>query len=444
MIEASPFDTGAAYAAVDRHRLDDMNPYIYMTTDYGEHWTRADNGIPSGSYVHVIRSDLRTRGLLYAGTETGVYVSFDDGTNWQPLQLNLPVVSVHDLAVHGNDLVAATHGRAFWVLDDLTPLQQMTKNVLDSDVHLFKPEPAVRIRRSENTDTPLPPEEPQGTNPPAGAIIDYYFKSTPRGPISLEIVDASGNVVRKYSSLSEKMPGPIPQVIADYWLQEPEQLGTNAGHNRFVWDLHYTPPPVHNYDYGMSVANLQSVREPQGPLVLPGKYEVRLSYEMKTYSQPLEIAMDPRVKISGEALKEQLELSIEVWNTISDANSLLSTLDTLGKELDEIRSETAADSGLLSRAASLVGKISALKDSLAIDDMSGLEVDLARADREPTQEMKDACRAIETNLSRTENEWKRIETGEMSELNKELRSAGMTEIEISNEPAVDLAVPWNR
>ena len=243
--------------------------------------------------------------MLYAGTETGVYVSFDDGDNWQTLQLNLPVVSVHDLAVHGNDLVAATHGRAFWVLDDLTPLQQMTEETFGSDVVLFKPVAAVRIRRSENNDTPLPPEEPQGTNPPGRSDLDYFFKSAPRGQSLLRSLikgETSLGIIRV------KIHPPadtIPQTIVDYWFPTFEQLTANVGHNRFIWGSSVSPPLTSVYDYGAGVANLKSDREPEGPLVPPGKYEVRLSCDGHTYSQPLEVVMDPRVKIADAAVKDQ-------------------------------------------------------------------------------------------------------------------------------------------
>lgn len=444
MIEASPFDAGTAYAAVDRHRLDDMRPYIYRTTDYGEHWTRADNGIPSGSYVRVVRSDLRRESLLYAGTETGVFVSFDDGNNWQPLQLNLPIASVHDLAVHNNDLIAATHGRGFWVLDDLTPLQQMTGEILNSDVFLFKPEPAVRIRRSENNDTPLPPEEPQGKNPPAGAIIDYYFRSTPHGPVSLEILDASGSIVRRYSSADVQKDDTMPQVIADYWIPKFSHLPVKMGYNRFVWDLRYSPPPISDYSYGASVANLKSVREPEGPLVLPGEYEVRMSYDGHTYSQSLEVIMDPRVRITDVVLKDQLKLAIGLWNTSSDANSLLSMLDTVKARLANIKQVTGIDFQVRSSVDSLSARILSLEDSISIGEMSDLEETIMRADREPTEEMKEAYHFIKKKFSEAENDWKQIYTNKVSALNKKLDRVHLEPVQASDEPAKHLKIPWNR
>ncbi len=441
MIEASPFNAREAYAAVDRHRLDDLMPYIYRTTDYGAHWSRADNDIAAGSYLQVVRCDPAKKGLLYAGTETGVYVSFDDGDSWQSLQLNLPIASVRDLAVHDNDLIAATHGRGFWILDDLTPLQQMTPEVLNSDVHLYKPKHAIRIRRSENTDTPIPPEEPQGSNPPAGAIIDYYFKSKPHGPVVLEILDASGNLVRKYSSEDVTNAGTHPQAIADYWLPKPERPVAQAGENRFVWDLHYLPPPTRDVGYGMHVANIQSVRLPEGPLVLPGKYEVRLICEGHTYSQPLEVVMDPRVKTTGAALKDQLRLAMDVWNTMSEAKSISTILDSLKTQLDNAKRGKGSDSSIRSTSDSLLTKLAALKDSVAAGGLSELEVDIMSADRQPTEEMKEAYRSIETKISRSEKVLKRIEAGDLSTLNKELKRVGIKQVQIPALVVSHLVMP---
>ncbi|OLC06162.1 MAG: hypothetical protein AUH42_06195 [Gemmatimonadetes bacterium 13_1_40CM_70_11] len=252
LIEASPFDTAVAYAAVDRHRLDDLAPYIYRTRDGGRHWARIDQGIAPQAYVQAVRADPARPGLLYAGTETGVYVSFDDGAHWQSLQLNLPTVSVRDLAVHDNDLIAATHGRSFWILDDLTHLRQLSDSIPREPAHLFRPARALRLRRSVSNDTPLPPEEPHGTNPPAGAVIDYYFPAAPTGPVTLEILDASGKPVRRFSSEDRvEPPREQPQIAAE-WLPRFQPLTRDAGHNRFVWDLRYPRPPADRYNYSIA------------------------------------------------------------------------------------------------------------------------------------------------------------------------------------------------
>ena len=327
LLEASPLDAAVAYAAVDRHRLDDFAPYIYRTRDGGAHWTRADSGIAPQAYVQAVRADPERPGLLYAGTETGVYVSFDDGDHWQSLQLNLPVVSVRDLAVQGRDLIAATHGRSFWVLDDLTPLRQLSDTALPAPVYLFAPAPAVRLRRSVSNDTPLPPEEPHGTNPPAGAVIDYLLRAVPEGPLTIEIHDARGGLVRRYSSDDRPTPPAEAPQIADEWLPRFEPPARNVGLNRFVWDLRYPPPPAARYGYSIAaIAGQGTVAEPQGPLVLPGVYEVRLGVAGQTYARSLRIELDPRVHVADSALVAQLRLGLDIWNAMAQQHALAGSL----------------------------------------------------------------------------------------------------------------------
>ncbi|HEY6952202.1 MAG TPA: glycoside hydrolase, partial [Bacteroidota bacterium] len=406
---ASPFDAGTAYAAIDRHRLDDFAPYIYVTHDYGKHWNRGDRGIDSLAYVQVVRSDLTRKGLLYAGTETGVYVSFDDGGHWQSLQLNLPAASVRDLAVHDNDLVAATHGRAFWVLDNLTPLQQLDESVLREDAHLFLPERAVRIRRSENRDTPLPPEEPLGTNPPSGAIIDYYLRNKPRTPISLEIVDEAGNLVRKFQSTDEPDPSTGPQYFMDAWLPKTRPLSTERGHNRFVWDLRYTSPPTKQRDYSMAaIVGQGTENQPQGPLVLPGKYRLTLNVGGKQYVQTLTVEMDPRVSLPVSSLKGQLSLAVDVWNAQSDQFALREAADSLHSQLAAVANNPGTDPKYRQAALSLIKNTTALNDSLSDNGLSGLETTIMSADREPTQQMREAFEFLNARLSNSKNLWETI------------------------------------
>ena len=200
MVEASNFDPATAYVSVDNHQSNDFRPHIFRTRDYGKTWQEVVEGIPDSSFVKVVREDPERKGLLYAGTEKGAFVSFDDGDQWGTLQLNMPTVSMRDMVVHGNDLVAATYGRAFWILDDLTPLRQINEQVAKSNVYLFQPATAIRLRNDMNQDTPLPPEMPAGDNPPTGAILDYYFKSAPAGDVTIAIYDHSGQLVRQLSS----------------------------------------------------------------------------------------------------------------------------------------------------------------------------------------------------------------------------------------------------
>ncbi|HEX5436660.1 MAG TPA: glycosyl hydrolase, partial [Gemmatimonadaceae bacterium] len=252
-LDASHFDAATVYASVSRLRVDDMHPYIYRTHDGGKTWTLIVTGIPDDEPVNVVREDPVRRGLLFAGTERATYVSLDDGAHWQSLRLNMPATSIRDLAIHANDLVAGTHGRSIWILDDLTPLRQLTARVTASDAYLFRPAPAYRVRRNTNTDTPLPPEEPAGQNPPDGAIIDYYLKSAPSTPVVLEILDHAGTVVRRYSSTDTLTPtNPDSINVPMYWVRPPRNLSAQPGMHRFVWNLYYTPATDRQGGYPIS------------------------------------------------------------------------------------------------------------------------------------------------------------------------------------------------
>jgi photosystem II stability/assembly factor-like uncharacterized protein len=324
IIDASRLDSATAYVAIDRHRLDDIAPYIYRTHDLGAHWSRADQGIPYGAYVRAVRTDPVRKGLLYAGTELGVYVSYDDGDHWQSLQLNLPVSPIHDLVVHDGDLIVATHGRSFWVLDDLSPLRDNARG----DVHLFAPARAIRVRRSVNQDTPLPPETPHGDNPPAGAIIDYSLAARPSAPIALDILDAQGTVVRHFASdqlgddSTVSAPKHPPSFTSD-WLPRPVILPADSGINRFVWDLRYPRPPASEHEYSISaIPGAGTVADPEGPFVVPGTYQVRLTVNGVTHTQPLRVVLDPRLRLAPTVLVTQLAVAKRIWNAMAEADAL--------------------------------------------------------------------------------------------------------------------------
>ncbi len=441
MIEASPFDAGEAYASVDRHRLGDFAPYVYKTTDYGKHWTRADSGIGKMSYVNVVRSDRTRRGLLYAGTETGVYVSFDDGSSWQSLQLNLPTASVRDLALKDNDLIAATHGRAFWVLDDITPLQQMSPAALNSDVYLFSPRKAVRIRRSVNTDTPIPPEEPHGFNPPAGAEIDYYLKSSASSPITLDIFDMDGNLVRHFSS---NEPAPVPDhppYFKDSWLPKFDSLTSHAGLNRFVWDLRYGAPPSTNHGYSMAVANLHSALEPEGPLVLPGRYKATLKAGGETYSRTIQVVEDPRVQVTEAALRDQLALSIEVWNAMADASDLRGAMDSLKAALLRVKNAKGIDAQSVSKIDNLEHDLSKLSGSMKDGELAQLEGDIMSADREPTSQTRSSFEMLRQNISSVGSAWSSLKEKTLSDLNRKLESIGISPLRVVEANGMHLKMP---
>jgi photosystem II stability/assembly factor-like uncharacterized protein len=293
IIDASHFDTATAYVAVDRHRLDDYKPYIYRTHDGGATWTTIANGIPNGSFVNVVREDPKSRGLLYAGTERGIYVSFDDGALWQPLQLNLPVTSIRDIAVHGDDLVIATHGRAFWVMDDIAPLRQMTDAVASGGVYLFAPATAYRVRPGNQEGTPLPLDEPQVDNAPVGLYVDYYLPDAPHTPVVVDVSASDGALVRRWSSAQP--PKPVDPKSVDYtthWIETHPLPVAEAGAHRFVWDFHEVSP--------------------DGPLVPPGTYSVRLTVNGHTYAQTAHVLRDPRIAATDADLRAQYELARQI------------------------------------------------------------------------------------------------------------------------------------
>ncbi len=317
MVEASHFDPATVYVSVDNHQGNDFRPHIFRTHDYGKSWQEIVTGIPDFSFVKVVREDPERKGLLYAGTETGAFVSFDDGEQWGTLRQNMPTVSVRDMVVHGDDLVAATYGRAFWILDDLSPLRQINDQVAKSNVHLFQPATAIRLRNDMNQDTPLPPEMPAGDNPPTGAVLDYYFKSAPSAEVAIAIYDQKGQLVRQLSSTPAAVRPEEPPPVPNYWLYHATPLPKNAGMNRYVWDLRYPSPDAIQHMYPISASYESTHAEPQGPFVVPGKYEVRLMVDGKTYKQPLTVEMDPRVKVARAALQQQLDFAQKVDSLVS-------------------------------------------------------------------------------------------------------------------------------
>ena len=358
LLEASHFDTLEVYAAVNRFRLDDLHPHIYRTKDGGKRWSEIVEGLPADAVVNAVRADPGRRGLLYAGTERSVYVSFDDGDHWQSLRLDLPASSVRDLVVHDSDLVVATHGRSFWVLDDITPLRQVAAAGAARRAFLYRPAGAVRVRWNENTDTPLPPDEPAGKNPPDGAILDYYLPGAAAGPITLEILDRAGRIVRRFAS-DDRPESPDTTVnIPLYWIRSPQTLSTTAGMHRFVWDLHYPPPPALRREYPISAIRGDTPREPRGPWVLPGSYTVRLSAGGDTLTQPLAVRMDPRMRLAPGVLAQQFALATRLVAAMRGDSVALERVRALRTQLKGAREHLgqgawAAVDSLDARAAAL-------------------------------------------------------------------------------------------
>ncbi|MGA3209883.1 MAG: hypothetical protein ABSD20_01170 [Terriglobales bacterium] len=370
IIEASPHDAGTAYAAIDRHKLDDFNPFIYKTHDFGKTWTRINNGIPAGAYVRSVREDPVIKGLLYAGTETGVYFSTDDGAHWQSLQLNLPTSPVHDLAVKDNDLVAATHGRAFWILDDISPLRQANAINAGDDFHLFQPATATRLHFPDNVDR----RRPVGDNPPKGAIFYYHLKSKPaeKEEITIEILDAQGKRVRRLSNVKGGEPEQPPE-----WpdLEKSEELlPVEAGMNRFAWDFRTDSP-------AQIPGAFYSGEPPRGPLVVPGAYQVKLTVAGKTQSAPLNVTIDPRIQnqVTSEGLQQQIELAYKVRQDIDGLHRAVNQIRELRNNLKTLETWTATgspSSEVIAAAKALDQKMTPVEASLIQVQMKSSEGNL--------------------------------------------------------------------
>jgi photosystem II stability/assembly factor-like uncharacterized protein len=316
IIDAGHFDAATAYAAVNTFRLDDLRPHIYRTHDGGRTWTEITNGIPDGATVNVVREDPKRKGLLFAGSEREVYVSFDDGGEWQSLRLNMPATSIRDVIIKDDDLVAGTHGRGFWILDNITPLRQVNAEIAAAAVFLFRPQTAWRVRWNMNTDTPLPPEEPAGENPSDGAIIDYYLGAGAGGVVTLEILDSAGALVRRYSSADvSEAPDPTLAIPA-YWVRPPRVLSNAPGMHRFVWDLHYAPVPGTPATYPIAAIFRNTPKAASSPWVMPGRYTVRLTVNGQSYTQPLTVKMDPRVRTPAAGLAQQFALSRQLYDDL--------------------------------------------------------------------------------------------------------------------------------
>lgn len=310
LMDASHTDKNTAYAAVNRIRCDDQRPHIYKTTDGGKTWTEIVNGL-SNDPINVVKEDPLRKGLLFAGSERAVYVSFDDGANWESLRLNMPATSIRDLVIKDDDLVIGTHGRSFWILDDITPLRQLSRQMPDQPAVLFKPQTTYRVRWCMYPDTPVPQEEPAGQNPPDGAIINYYLNNNVAN-VQLEILDNKGKVIRKYSSDDTLYKIPANNV-PPYWIRPQQLLSTSAGAHRFTWDMHYQPLNL-PATYPISATYMNTAPDPTSPWVLPGTYKAWLTVNGKLYQQSFTVKMDPRVKTSSKDLTLQHDLSVTCYN----------------------------------------------------------------------------------------------------------------------------------
>jgi photosystem II stability/assembly factor-like uncharacterized protein len=399
IIDTSHFDAETAYAAVDRHRLDDFRPYIYRTHDGGKTWQSIATGIPNGSFVNAVREDSVTKGLLYAGTEKGVYVSFDDGDHWQPLQKNLPVTSVRDIDVHGNDVVIGTHGRSFWVMDDVTPLRQLTAAAATGPL-LFKPATAVRERPAGFTGTPMPKDEPMAANPPNGAYIDYVLRNSPAQPVTLEILDEHDALVRRYISAdAAPVADPVKLRTAPEWFATPSTLKTSAGMHRFVWPLRYPARAAGSGAYA------------NGVWARPGDYKVVLNVDGQRFTQPLTIVPDPRVKLPASAYAEQFalarqveELQVAVAAALEEASTLVPKLRAQKNEALTERAVALSDVNLTEAWWLLPASTTSLRfvDN-ALEKLAGV---VDGADAAPTADARESWTKLQPLAANALRAWK--------------------------------------
>ena len=355
------------------HRLDRFEPLLLKTNDDGKTWKVINNGIPGNEYTTVIRTDTDKKGLLFAGTDKSIYVSFNDGDNWQPIKLNFPTTLITDLLVHHDDLIVSSQGRGIWILDDLSPLRQISKEMTEQNVFLFRPLAAWRMRGNTNHDTPWPPSTPLGKNPPDGAIIDYWLKDNVQGPVKLSVYDMKGNMIRSYSSDDKPEVLPANRYFDKRWLGTDPKISNEAGMHRFVWNLRYPRPKALHYGYSIAaVWTVGTPVEPMGPLVMPGKYKLVLTVDGKDYSRELSVNLDPRVKVSETALKNQLELAQKVNTLLDNTVTLFNEVDKqLKDEQAKLSSEMKEQlTNLKSNTANLCGTLSGFASSVQAADAS--------------------------------------------------------------------------
>ena len=437
IIEPSPHSAGTAYVAIDRHKLDDFRPYIFKTADSGKTWTKISTGVPDNSYVHAVREDPKRKGLLYAGTENGVYISFDDGSHWQPLKLNLPRTPVHDLTIKDDDLIVATHGRAFWSLDGIAPLRQMTAAPTTDEAHLYQPASVVRFRGPGFT---LPAGVPVGPNPPAGAVIDYWLKTAPKDQITLEILDASGKLVRKYSS-KKSAAGASPDE-EEFGVSRPgQELPVEVGLNRFVWDLQNDSPTIVPGAVGWG-------GRPEGPLAAPGTYQIKFTVAGKTSTASFELTKDPRVSATQADLEKQQELAMRISGRVGAGNEAVNQLRSVRSQLDALKKRLSADPSakpILDSVDALNKKMNAVEEKIiqpkstagedplnfpiqVANQLADLQETVESADSAPTAASYTVFDELNTRLEVQLAAWHEIQSKDLAALNAAIQKANIPAI----------------
>jgi photosystem II stability/assembly factor-like uncharacterized protein len=455
-IAASRFDEQTAYVSVSRFRINDTHPYIYRTRDGGKTWKPIIAGLPEFGPVDTVREDPVRKGLLYAGTENSVWVSFDDGDHWQPLQLNLPHTSMRDLWIKDNDLIVATHGRGFWILDNIAPLREIANGV-EHSAHLYTPAAVYRLQRDTNTDTPLPPEEPAAANPPDGAILDYFLPAAAKA-VTIEILDGKGQLIRRFSNTDK--PDRTEQELKEqliplYWTRPQRQLSTAAGMHRWIWDLHYTAPEAMRHEYPIAAIPHDTPRYPLGPNALPGNYTVRLTVDGKTSDAALVVKMDPRVKASSAELQKKFQTESHLASIVNESTKALQQAGSIRAQLDKLNSQ--GNTRLKSSVEDFQKKLSALMGAPAgffappsqevtlsrlNGEASNLYQHVWQADAEPTSAQIAAESTIDHDRADVMKRWNEFKSTELPAINAALREAKIPEINLQaqirqHEPSVD-------
>jgi photosystem II stability/assembly factor-like uncharacterized protein len=460
IIEPSHFDANAAYVAVINFR--DATPYVYRTRDSGKSWQKITEGLEPSPIARVVREDPQRKGLIYAGTQNAVYVSFDDGDHWQSLELNLPTADIRDLAVHNNDLVVATYGRALWVLDDLSPLRQASTQIAGANAFLLQPATAVRVRWDNDQETPLPPEVPAGQNPPDGAMLYYYLKVAPSSPITLEIHDAKGTLVRRFSS---EPPAPDKTIknVPDYWFAPLAGIPKNAGLNRFVWDLHYDPPPALQYSYygntvdyveytisGHAIAGHTPREQTQGPLAVPGEYQVVLTVGDQKLAQPLLLTLDPRLHVSQSDLDQQFATALKIEAGLKSSYRAFGELTALSKEITE-RKKNLESNAQAKEAAEAIKNVETQVNAIqsgtpALPGIGPINRDLARmafmvesGDAAPSGAVQSVIQESCSGLTKHLAEWRALETHVLQVINATLEKYKVALLPLASTGAVKTA-----
>jgi photosystem II stability/assembly factor-like uncharacterized protein len=437
IIEASPHAAGAAYVAIDRHKLDDYRPHIFKTTDFGKSWTKITAGLPDNSYVHAVREDPKRKGLLFAGTENGIFVSFDDGAHWQPLKLNLPTTPIHDLTVKNDDLVVATHGRSFWILDGISALRQMNAATASEEVHLYEPSVTIRYRGAGFS---LPPTVPVGANPPTGVVIDYFLKSAPKDGSTLEVLNAKGAVIRKYSSKKTSEGGSPDE--EEFGISRPgEALPAEAGLNRFVWDMRSEAP-------ARVPGAVSWGGRPSGSLAVPGTYQIKLTAGGKSFAAHAEIQKDPRVAATQSDLEKQNEFAQRIRDRVNAGHEAVNQMRSVRGQLEALKKRLGTDANakaVLEASDALKKKMDAVEEKIiqpksksgedplnypiqAADQLMALQGTVESADTPPTAASFVVFEEVNRRLEAQLAAWQEIQSKDLVSLN--------TLIQKNNIPAI--------